>query len=194
MTTLEELGLLKMDFLGLRNLTIISNTINNIEDKRIDISMIKEEPKVFELISSGNTDGVFQLESQGMKAFMQELRPKCLEDLIAGISLYRPGPMDSIPTYIRNKNNPDLVKYKHPLLEPILKVTYGCIVYQEQVMQIVQTLAGYSLGRADILRRAMSKKKSDAMERERQSFIFGDAEVEGAVKRSGSGYSIRHIR
>lgn len=183
MTTLEELGLLKMDFLGLRNLTIISNTINNIEDKRIDISMIKEEPKVFELISSGNTDGVFQLESQGMKAFMQELRPKCLEDLIAGISLYRPGPMDSIPTYIRNKNNPDLVKYKHPLLEPILKVTYGCIVYQEQVMQIVQTLAGYSLGRADILRRAMSKKKSDAMERERQSFIFGDAEVEGAVKR-----------
>lgn len=186
MTTLEELGLLKMDFLGLRNLTIISDTINNIKDCSININKITDDPKVYELISSGNTEGIFQLESKGMKAFMRELRPKSLEDIIAGISLYRPGPMDSIPTYIKNKNNTKLIKYKHPLLEPILKVTYGCIVYQEQVMQIVQTLAGYSLGRADILRRAMSKKKSDVMERERKSFIYGDKEVDGAVKRGVS--------
>ncbi|MCK9478635.1 MAG: DNA polymerase III subunit alpha [Firmicutes bacterium] len=182
MTTLEELGLLKMDFLGLRNLTIISQTINNLKEQGIDINIKTDAPEVYELISSGNTDGVFQLESKGMKAFMRELCPKNLEDIIAGISLYRPGPMDSIPTYLRNKNDEKLIKYKHPLLEPILKVTYGCIVYQEQVMQIVQTLAGYSLGRADILRRAMSKKKSDVMERERKSFIYGDGEVEGAVK------------
>ncbi|OQB12385.1 MAG: DNA polymerase III subunit alpha [Firmicutes bacterium ADurb.Bin193] len=183
MTTLEELGLLKMDFLGLRNLTIISDTVRNIKNKSVDISKLPDDPKVYELISSGNTDGVFQLESKGMKAFMRELRPTCLEDIIAGISLYRPGPMDSIPTYIKNKNNPNKIKYKHALLEPILKVTYGCIVYQEQVMQIVRELAGYPLGRADILRRAMSKKKSDVMEKERKGFIYGDGEVEGAVAR-----------
>ncbi|MDD3767088.1 MAG: DNA polymerase III subunit alpha, partial [Eubacteriales bacterium] len=183
MTTLEELGLLKMDFLGLRNLSIIANTIKNIKDKTIDINNLKDEPKVYEMISSGNTDGIFQLESRGMRAFLRELQPRCLEDIIAGISLYRPGPMDSIPTYIKNKNNINNLKYKHPLLEPILKMTYGCIVYQEQVMQIVRSLAGYSLGRADILRRAMSKKRSDVMERERQIFIYGGDGVEGAVNR-----------
>ncbi len=186
MTTLEELGLLKMDFLGLRNLTIIRDAINNIKEstgKEIIISEINENEKaVYDLISSGNTDGLFQLESNGMKSFMRELRPQSLEDIIAGISLYRPGPMDSIPKYIRNKNKPILVKYKHPLLRPILDVTYGCVVYQEQVMQIVRSLAGYSFGRADLLRRAMSKKKSEFMKKEKESFIYGDDEVSGAVK------------
>jgi len=186
MTTLEELGLLKMDFLGLRNLTIIRDAISNIREstgKEIIISEINENEKsVYDLISSGNTDGLFQLESNGMKSFMRELRPQSLEDIIAGISLYRPGPMDSIPKYIRNKNKPILVKYKHPLLRPILDVTYGCVVYQEQVMQIVRSLAGYSLGRADLLRRAMSKKKSEFMKKEKDSFIYGDGEVSGAVK------------
>jgi len=186
MTTLEELGLLKMDFLGLRNLTIIRDAVNNIRESRGDeivISEINENEKaVYDLISSGNTDGLFQLESSGMKSFMRELRPQSLEDIIAGISLYRPGPMDSIPKYIRNKNKPILVKYKHPLLGPILDVTYGCVVYQEQVMQIVRSLAGYSFGRADLLRRAMSKKKSEFMKKEKAIFIYGDDEVKGAVK------------
>jgi len=180
MTTLEELGLLKMDFLGLRNLTIIRDTLTNIKEslgESIEISKIDENAKeVYALISSGNTDGIFQLESPGMKSFMKELKPVCLEDIIAGISLYRPGPMDSIPRYVRNKNNPSLVTYKHPLLKPILSVTYGCVVYQEQVMQIVRSLAGYSLGQADLLRRAMGKKKLDVMKKEKEIFI------EGAVK------------
>ncbi len=181
MTTLEELGLLKMDFLGLRNLTIISDALADIGDETVTADSMTDDERVYALISSGNTDGLFQLESTGMKAFLRELRPRCFEDIVAGISLYRPGPMDAIPRYIKNKNNPKAVTYAHPLLEPILKVTYGCIVYQEQVMQIVRTLAGYSYGRADILRRAMSKKKTDVMERERQNFIYGDGEVPGAV-------------
>jgi len=189
MTTLEELGLLKMDFLGLRNLTIIQDTIDAI-DEDIDINTIPYDDKaVFEMISAGDTDGVFQLESAGMKSFMRQLRPDSLEDIIAGISLFRPGPMDSIPRYIANKKNPESVTYKHPALEPILKMTYGCVVYQEQVMQIVRELGGYSLGRADLLRRAMSKKKADVMLKEKQNFIHGiidengNVEVEGAVRR-----------
>lgn len=185
MTELEELGLLKMDFLGLRNLTIIKNTVNNIKISKgieIDINNIDTDRKeVYSLISSGNTDGVFQLESSGMRNFMRELKPDCMEEIIAGISLFRPGPADSIPRYIANKNNSADVEYKHPLLKPILASTYGCIVYQEQVMQIVQSLAGYSLGRADVLRKAMSKKKPDVIAKEKQSFIYGDDEVCGAV-------------
>ncbi len=181
--TVEELGLLKMDFLGLRNLTIIENAVKIIEKTRgiqVDMTAINfEEPKVYETITSGNTDGVFQLESAGMKSFMQELKPDKLEDLIAGISLYRPGPMDSIPTYVYNKNHPEKVKYKHKLLENILNVTYGCIVYQEQVMEIVRVLAGYSLGGADLVRRIMSKKKMDKMEIERQKFIYGEKDDNG---------------
>jgi len=180
MTTLEELGLLKMDFLGLRNLTIIEECKKSIED---EINITYDEEPVMKLISSGNTNGVFQLESAGMKSFMRELKPRSIEDIIAGISLYRPGPMDSIPKYLKNRENPEKIVYKHPLLKPILEVTYGCIVYQEQVMQIVRTLAGYSYGRADVLRRAMIKKKHDVMEKERASFIYGDGEVDGAVKR-----------
>ena len=191
--TVEELGLLKMDFLGLRNLTIIENAVKIIEKTRgihIDMSSIDYEiPEVYQTITSGNTDGVFQLESPGMKSFMQELKPDKLEDLIAGISLYRPGPMDSIPTYVYNKNHPDKVKYKHKLLENILNVTYGCIVYQEQVMEIVRVLAGYSLGGADLVRRIMSKKKMDKMEIERKKFIYGEKDdkgnyiVEGCINR-----------
>lgn len=186
MTTLEELGLLKMDFLGLRNLTVIKNTINNIKlckGIELDINKIDMDKKeVYALISSGNTDGVFQLESAGMKNFMRELKPGCMEDVIAGIALYRPGPADSIPRYIQNKNNHNKITYKHPLLKPILESTYGCIVYQEQVMQIVQTLAGYSLGRADVLRKAMGKKKPEVILKEKNAFIYGDDEVCGAVK------------
>ncbi len=186
MTSLEELGLLKMDFLGLRNLTIIKNTINNIKaSKNIDLNINTipiDKKEVYALISSGNTDGVFQLESIGMRNFMRNLMPNCIEDIIAGISLYRPGPADSIPRYIQNKNNASNIKYKHPLLKPILKSTYGCIVYQEQVMQIVQSLTGYSLARADILRKAMGKKKPDVLAKERKSFVYGDEEVCGAVK------------
>ena len=186
MTALEELGLLKMDFLGLRNLTVIRDTVENIKicrGEKLDINSIDMDKKeVYALLSSGNTDGVFQLESPGMKNFMRELKPGCIEDVIAGLSLYRPGPADSIPRYIANKQNPSQVEYKHPLLEPILESTYGCIVYQEQVMQIVQALAGYSLGRADILRKAMGKKKPEVMLKEKQSFIYGDDEVRGAVK------------
>ena len=191
--TIESLGLLKMDFLGLKNLTIIENAIKIIEKTRgikIDISNLDYDIKeVYDNISTGNTDGVFQIESAGMKAFMQELKPTCLEDIIAGIALYRPGPMDSIPKYVYNKSHPDEVKYKHPLLEPILDVTYGCMVYQEQVMQIVRDMAGYSLGSADMLRRVISKKKADKMEIERQNFIYGrqnekgEWEIEGCINR-----------
>lgn len=181
--TVEELGLLKMDFLGLRNLTIIVNAVDIIEKTRgirIDINKLDYEKKeVFETISSGNTDGVFQLESAGMKSFMQELKPESIEDLIAGISLYRPGPMDSIPKYIANKNHPERIEYKHELLENILNVTYGCMVYQEQVMEIVRVLAGYSLGGADLMRRVISKKKMALMEVERQNFIYGKKDENG---------------
>lgn len=183
--TIESLGLLKMDFLGLRNLTVIENALKIIEKtrgERIDISAIDYNRKeVFDLISSGNTDGVFQLESEGMKGFMQEMKPSCLEDIIAGISIYRPGPMNQRHQYIHNKNHPDDITYKHPLLEDILNVTYGFMVYQEQVMQIVRKLAGYSLGRADLMRRIMSKKKLDAMETERNNFIYGLEDEDGNV-------------
>lgn len=176
MTTLEELGLLKMDFLGLRTLTVIKDAINYIKDNtgvevKFDESM--SDPLVYKLLSEGKTEGVFQLESAGMKEFMRELKPESLEDIIAGISLYRPGPMDQIPRYIKNKNNPNSITYIHKALEPILNVTYGCIVYQEQVMQIVRELAGYSLGHADLVRRAMAKKKADVMAREREVFVKG---------------------
>lgn len=181
--TVEELGLLKMDFLGLKNLTIIENAVKIIEKTKgikIDIDKIDYEvPQVYETIASGNTDGVFQLESPGMKSFMQELKPDKLEDLIAGISLYRPGPMDSIPTYIYNKKHPEKVVYKHELLGNILDVTYGCMVYQEQVMEIVRVLAGYSLGGADLMRRVISKKKMTQMEIERQNFIYGKKDENG---------------
>ena len=181
--TVEELGLLKMDFLGLRNLTIIVNAVEIIEKTRgikIDINNLDYGIKeVFDTISSGNTDGVFQLESAGMKSFMQELKPESIEDLIAGISLYRPGPMDSIPKYIANKNHPEKIEYKHKLLENILNVTYGCMVYQEQVMEIVRVLAGYSLGGADLMRRVISKKKMAQMEVERENFIYGKKDDNG---------------
>ena len=188
MTTLEELGLLKMDFLGLRTLTVIQNAVELAQKstgRRIDINQIDYNDKeVLDSIGSGKTDGVFQLESAGMKSFMKELKPQSLEDIIAGISLYRPGPMDFIPQYIKGKNNPGTITYDCPQLEPILAPTYGCIVYQEQVMQIVRDLAGYTLGRSDLLRRAMSKKKGDVMQRERQNFVYGnEAEgVPGCVK------------
>ncbi|MGN1203525.1 MAG: DNA polymerase III subunit alpha, partial [Lachnospiraceae bacterium] len=180
MTTLEELGLLKMDFLGLRTLTVIQNAVNMIEkDTGIKISVDHidyDDKKVLESLGSGRTDGVFQLESAGMKSFMKELRPQSLEDVIAGISLYRPGPMDFIPKYIKGKNNPDTITYACPQLEPILSPTYGCIVYQEQVMQIVRDLGGYTLGRSDLVRRAMSKKKQAVMEKERANFVYGNPE------------------
>ena len=176
MTTLEELGLLKMDFLGLRTLTVIQDTKNLVKQNRgIDVQFDKEmsDPKVYKLWQEGKTCGIFQFESQGMTNFMKELKPDCLEDIIAGVSLYRPGPMDQIPRYIRGKQNPGHNEYTHPSLEPILNVTYGCMVYQEQVMQIVRELAGYSLGRADLVRRAMGKKKLDVMAKEREVFIHG---------------------
>ena len=180
MTTLEELGLLKMDFLGLRTLTVIQNAVRLAQKssgKRINMDAIDYNDKqVLDSIGSGKTDGVFQLESAGMKSFMKELKPQNLEDIIAGISLYRPGPMDFIPQYIRGKNNRDSITYDCPQLIPILEPTYGCIVYQEQVMQIVRDLAGYTLGRSDLLRRAMSKKKGDVMQRERQNFVYGNPE------------------
>lgn len=184
MTTLEELGLLKMDFLGLRNLTVIQNTIDIVkENYGIDVEFDKEmsDPEVYKLWQDGNTSGIFQFESQGMTNFMKELKPDCLEDLIAGVSLYRPGPMDQIPRYIRGKQNPGHNEYTHPSLEPILNVTYGCMVYQEQVMQIVRDLAGYSLGRADLVRRAMGKKKLDVMAKEREVFIHGQIDNNGNV-------------
>ena len=189
MTTLEELGLLKMDFLGLRNLTVIRDAVNFIEQttgERVDIDNIDyNDPQVLAYIGTGKTEGIFQLESAGMKSFMKELRPQSLEDVIAGISLYRPGPMDFIPRYIKGKNNHDEVVYSCPQLEPILKPTYGCIVYQEQVMQIVRDLGGYTMGRSDLVRRAMSKKKQSVMEKERANFIYGNAEegVPGCVSK-----------
>lgn len=176
MTTLEELGLLKMDFLGLRTLTVIHDALSYIRENHgveIVFDQKMDDPMVYELIGAGKTEGVFQLESAGMKEFLKELKPKTIEDIIAGISLYRPGPMDQIPRYIRNKNNPSEVTYLTPALEPILNVTYGCMIYQEQVMQIVRELAGYSFGHADLVRRAMAKKKADVMSKERQIFIDG---------------------
>lgn len=204
MTTLEELGLLKMDFLGLRTLTVIQDTIKLINDRLetlpstdlfcqkmsqlhgmpFDLEKINfQDKKVFQLISSGKTDGIFQIESAGMKSFMKELKPESLEDIIAGISLYRPGPMDFIPKYVKGKNNKDSITYLCKELEPILEPTYGCIVYQEQVMQIVRDLAGYSYGRSDLVRRAMSKKKASVMEKERKNFVYGNKEegVAGCV-------------
>ncbi|MDU3828327.1 MAG: DNA polymerase III subunit alpha, partial [Peptostreptococcus sp.] len=194
MTTLEELGLLKMDFLGLRTLTVIRDALDLIEINRedrgytekIDFSkMDYDDPKVYELLSSGNTLGVFQLESSGMRNFMKQLKPDSFEDIVAGISLFRPGPMDSIPRYISFKNNPEEATYLHEKLRPILEVTYGCLVYQEQVMQVVRELAGYSFGRSDLVRRAMSKKKMDVMEEERQYFIHGKFDDKGNIEIPG---------
>ncbi len=190
MVTLEELGLLKMDFLGLRTLTVIQNAValvnkNKDLENKLDIDTINyNDEKVYELISSAKTEGVFQLESSGMKGFMKELKPKSLEDVIAGIALYRPGPMDFIPKYIKGKNEAGAITYECPQLEHILAPTYGCIVYQEQVMQIVRDLAGYSYGRSDLVRRAMSKKKEDVMIKERQAFIYGNEEenIPGCIK------------
>lgn len=189
MTTLEELGLLKMDFLGLRTLTVIRDALNLIEknhNRKIDFSkMDYDDPKVFELLSSGNTLGVFQLESAGMRVFMKQLKPDNFEDIVAGISLYRPGPMDSIPTYIENKTNPQNVTYLHEKLKPIMEVTYGCLVYQEQVMQVVRELGGYTYGRSDLVRRAMGKKKMDVMEEERRYFVYGKEDENGNIEIAG---------
>ena len=199
MTTIEELGLLKMDFLGLRTLTVLRDAVKLVEKSRgihIDIDHIDfDDKKVLASIGTGRTDGVFQLESGGMKSFMKELRPENLEDIIAGISLYRPGPMDFIPKYIKGKNSGDVVTYDCPQLEPILAPTYGCIVYQEQVMQIVRDLGGYSLGRSDLVRRAMSKKKQSVMEKERANFVYGNAEenVPGCVSSGISESVASHI-
>ena len=184
MTILEELGLLKMDFLGLRTLTVIKDTIDMVKKNRgIDVKYDENmsDPKVYKLWWDGNTSGVFQFESAGMVSFMKELKPDRLEDLIAGVSLYRPGPMDQIPRYIKGKLNPEETVYTHPALEPILNVTYGCMVYQEQVMQIVRDIGGYSLGRADLVRRAMGKKKLDVMAEERKNFIYGVTDENGNV-------------
>lgn len=189
MTTIEELGLLKMDFLGLRTLTVIQDALRNIKMSRgidLDIDHIDmADEAVYDMLSAGHTEGVFQLESNGMKSFMTELKPRNIEDVIAGISLYRPGPMDFIPLYIRGKEHPEDIHYDCPQLEKILAPTYGCIVYQEQVMQIVMELAGYTLGRSDLVRRAMSKKKGDVMQRERQNFVYGNEEehVPGCISR-----------
>ena len=189
MTTIEELGLLKMDFLGLRTLTVIQDAVRNIKQSKgidIDIDHLNmEDQEVYDLLCTGQTDGIFQLESNGMKSFMKELKPRNIEDIIAGISLYRPGPMDFIPLYIKGKEHPETITYDCPQLEKILSPTYGCIVYQEQVMQIVMELAGYTLGRSDLVRRAMSKKKGDVMQRERQNFVYGNEEehVPGCINR-----------
>ena len=189
MTTIEELGLLKMDFLGLRNLTIIRDALAMIEKDhgvKIDFSRMEyDDPKVYEIIAKGNTEGIFQLESGGMTQFMKNLKPDCFEDIVAGISLYRPGPMASIPTYIENKKHPHNIAYIHKSLEPILSVTYGCLVYQEQVMQIVRDLGGYSYGRSDLVRRAMSKKKKDVMLEEKEYFIHGKTDDDGNVEIAG---------
>ena len=188
MTTLEELGLLKMDFLGLRNLTIIDDASKMIRAQQPDFRMEDiptDSPEVYAMMARGESEGVFQFESAGMKRVLVNLGPDCFEDLIAVISLYRPGPMDSIPKYINNRHHPEQVRYAHPLLKPILDVTYGCIVYQEQVMQIFRELAGYSLGRADVVRRAMSKKKHDVMERERAIFIHGLTDEQGKIQVEG---------
>ena len=199
MTTLEELGLLKMDFLGLRTLTVIKNAVENVKKTTgitIDIDNVNyNDPAVLASIGTGRTDGVFQLESGGMKNFMKELKPKSLEDIIAGISLYRPGPMDFIPKYIKGKNSDDEITYSCPELEPILSPTYGCIVYQEQVMQIVRDLGGYTLGRSDLVRRAMSKKKQYVMEQERKNFIYGNEQenVPGCVQKGIAESVAGHI-
>lgn len=189
MTTLEELGLLKMDFLGLRTLTVIQDTIHNIRQNQgisIDLSKITyDDPKVYENMALGNTLGVFQLESSGMRSFMKELKPENFEDVIAGISLYRPGPMDSIPMYIKNKNKKEEIQYLDESLRPILEVTNGILVYQEQVMQVVRELAGYSYARADLVRKAMSKKKMDVMEEERQYFVYGKKGISGNIEIEG---------
>lgn len=189
MTTIEELGLLKMDFLGLRNLTIIRDALELIEKNhgiKIDFSSMEyDDEAVYEMISKGNTQGVFQLESGGMTQFMKNLKPDCFEDIVAGISLYRPGPMASIPNYIDNKKHPGNIEYLHESLEPILSVTYGCLVYQEQVMQIVRDLGGYSYGRSDLVRRAMSKKKMDVMLEEKEYFIHGKTDENGNVEIAG---------
>ena len=185
----EEVGMLKMDFLGLRTLTDIKKAKQYIKETtgdEVDFEKLGyDDPNVYELLGSGETDAVFQLESPGMKKFMKQLLPKSLEDIIAGISLYRPGPMDSIPTYINSKNNPEKITYMHPLLEPILNMTYGCLVYQEQVMQVVQVLAGYTYGRADLVRRAMAKKKADVLAKERQYFIEGAPAKEAVYNDKG---------
>ncbi|MGI6778313.1 MAG: DNA polymerase III subunit alpha [Acetivibrionales bacterium] len=190
MVLLEELGLLKMDFLGLRTLTVIRDTIEMVKEnynEEIDIEGLDmSDSEVFKMIGDGKTTGVFQLESAGMTQFMRELKPESFEDIIAGIALYRPGPMDQIPRYIQNKNNPESIKYHHPLLENILNVTYGCMVYQEQVMQIVRDIGGYSMGRSDLVRRAMSKKKVKVMEEERKNFIYGITDDAGNVIVSGA--------
>jgi len=201
MNTLEELGLLKMDFLGLRTLTVIQNAVKNVNrqlPKEDYISMDDldyDDQKTFELLASGKTEGIFQLESEGMKNFMKDLKPQNIEDIIAGISLYRPGPMSSIPDYVRGRHHSDEVTYTTKELEPILKPTYGCIVYQEQVMQIVRDLAGYTLGRSDLVRRAMSKKKLDVMDRERQDFIFGNEEegITGCINNGISEEAAKQI-
>ena len=201
MTTLEELGLLKMDFLGLRTLTVIQNAVRLINKKRkadeiLDIEKVDyDDPAVYAMIASGKTDGVFQLESSGMKSFMKELKPRNMEDIIAGISLYRPGPMDFIPKYIKGKNNEGNISYECSQLESILSPTYGCIVYQEQVMQIVRELAGYSFGRSDLVRRAMSKKKASVMEKERKNFVYGNEEegVPGCISNGIAEDVANHI-
>ena len=192
MTTLERLGLLKMDFLGLRTLTVIQDAVKNVKQSQgidLDMSTIDDNDQgVFDLIGSGKTEGIFQLESEGMKNFMKDLKPQSLEDVIAGISLYRPGPMDFIPAYIKGKKEPQTIKYDCPEVQPILKATYGVIVYQEQVMQIVRSLAGYTYGRSDLLRRAMSKKKENVMIQERQNFVQGN-EAEGVLGCVNNGIS-----
>ena len=199
MTALEELGLLKMDFLGLRTLTVIQNAVNNVKRSQgiaLDISHIDmNDSQVLASIGTGHCEGIFQLESAGMKNFMKELKPDSLEDIIAGISLYRPGPMDFIPRYLEGKNNPEKITYECPQLKPILEPTYGCIVYQEQVMQIVRDLAGYTLGRSDLVRRAMSKKKAAVMEKERQNFVYGNQEenVKGCIENGIDEKTANHI-
>lgn len=189
MTTLEELGLLKMDFLGLRTLTVIQDTINSIYEGKGEIISLEQlkydNSRVYENMSLGNTLGVFQLESSGMRNFLKELKPEKFEDVIAGISLYRPGPMESIPTYVRNKNKKEDITFLHPALKPILEVTNGILVYQEQVMQVVRDLAGYSYARADLVRKAMSKKKMDVMEEERQYFVYGKNALDGTIEIEG---------
>lgn len=189
MTTIEELGLLKMDFLGLRNLTVIRDALEMIKENHgveIDFAnMDYDDPKTYELIAKGNTQGVFQLESGGMTQFMKNLKPDCFEDIVAGVALYRPGPMSFIPTYIENKKNPGNITYLHDSLRPILSVTYGCLIYQEQVMQIVRDLGGYSYGRSDLVRRAMGKKKMDIMLEEKEYFIHGKVDDEGNVEIAG---------
>ena len=189
MTALDELGLLKMDFLGLRNLTVIDDTVKEIKKTNPDFDIEKiplDDKDTIYMMAKGDTDGVFQFESEGMKAVLRKFVPETIEDLIAILSLYRPGPMDSIPKYIHNRHNPNDVKYDTPLLKPILDVTYGCIVYQEQVMQVFRELAGYSFGRADVVRRAMAKKKHDVMQKERNAFICGEKDKNGNVLCEGA--------